>query len=181
MCTEWRNTMVKIEIKGLDKLQKKIEKLEKELPKVIEKSVEDILKETRTCAIRIERGHNEQGILCELVDVADNQVKGHVYTDKENFGWAMFEHWGTGDYREMDAVGTTKHFIETGGSQWFIPVDKVKKTLHYPIIEIQGMQFYLAHGYKATHFMTDAEFETRNKNVENVEQSILKLLKEVCK
>ena len=87
----------------------------------------------------------QNGILVEIVDMSSKEVKGRVYTDKDKFPWAMFEHYGTGDYRELQAIGTTKHFLETGGSQWFIPVSKVEKELHYPIVEINGMQFYIAH------------------------------------
>lgn len=87
----------------------------------------------------------QNGILVEMVDMSSKEVKGRIYTDKDKFPWAMFEHYGTGDYRELQAIGTTKHFLETGGSQWFIPVSKVEKELHYPIIEINGMQFYIAH------------------------------------
>lgn len=87
----------------------------------------------------------QNGILVEMVDMSSKEVKGRIYTDKDKFPWAMFEHYGTGDYRELPPIGTTKHFLETGGSQWFIPVSKVEKELHYPIIEINGMQFYIAH------------------------------------
>lgn len=87
-----------------------------------------------------------------MIDTSTKEVKGRVYTNKDKFPWAMFEHFGTGDFRELPAVGTTKHFIETGGSQWFIPVSKVEKTLHYPIIDINGSQFYIAHRCKSKSF-----------------------------
>ena len=158
----------------------KIEKLINDLPKTIKESVEDILKNIQGCSIRLE-GHNQEGILVELVETSTMKVKGRVYTDKEKFSWAMFEHFGTGEYAEMPHIGTTKHFIESGYSQWFIPVTKVEKTLHYPIIEIQGTQFYIAHGVKANHFMTDASFETREQNKEIVVNKINEMLKEVAK
>lgn len=120
---------------------KNINAITRKLPEIVKDSLEDILKNIRGYAIRLEKGHNEEGILCELVDTSTNKVKGRIYTDKEKFSWATFEHFGTGDYRELPAIGITKHFLETGGSQWFIPVAKVEKTLNYPIIEIQGSQF----------------------------------------
>lgn len=160
---------------------KNINTIIKKLPQTANESLEDVLKNIRGYAIRLEKGHNEEGILCELVDMSTNTVKGRVYTDKDKFSWAMFEHFGTGDYRELQAIGKSKHFLETGGSQWFIPVSKVEKALHYPIIEIQGTQFYIAHGVKANHFMTDAEFESRNENAEIAKKKIDEILKEVCK
>jgi len=57
----------------------------------------------------------------------------------------------------------------------------VEKALHYPIIEIQGSQFYIAHGVQANHFMTDAEFNTRNENKEIVKKKIKQFFEEVCK
>ena len=126
-------------------------------------------------------GHNSEGILIEMIDTSTMQPKGRVYTDKDKFSWAMFEHFGTGDYRELPAIGKTEHFKNTGGSQWFIPVSKVEKTLGYPIIEIQGMQFYIAHGVHSNHFMTDAEFKTRQENREIVAKKLNEMFKEVCK
>ena len=175
--------MVKIKctVKGLNGRDKKLNTIIKKLPSKIEKSVEEVLKEIRTCAIKLEKGHHEDGILCELVDVSNNEVKGRVYADINAFPWFMFEHYGTGQYAEMEHVGKTEHFIKSGYTEWFIPVDKVEKTLNYPIITINGMQFYIAHGVQANHFMTDAEFETRDSNIETIEKNIYELLKEVCK
>lgn len=168
-------------VKGLNRLEKKINTIVKKLPNVVKQSVEDILKETRTCAIRLEKGHREEGILCELVDVSSNEIKGRVYADIKAFPWFMFEHYGTGQYAEMEHVGKSKHFIESGYTQWFIPVSKVEKPLNYPIVSIGDLQFYIAHGVKANHFMTDAEFEMRDNNIETVEKHIFELLREACK
>ena len=57
----------------------------------------------------------------------------------------------------------------------------MEKTLRYPIIDINGTQFYLAHGVKSNHFMTDAEFKTRNDNKELIISKINEMFKEVCK
>ena len=119
---------LKCEIKGLDRLERKINKIVTELPKNVEESIEEVLKNIQGYAIKLEKGHNEQGILVEMIETSTMEVKGKVYTSKENMPYAIFEHWGTGDYRELPAVGKTKRFLETGGSQWFIPVSKVEKT-----------------------------------------------------
>lgn len=140
---------LKCQIKGLDRLDKKINTIIKELPKTIEKSVEEILKETRTVAIRLEKGHHEDGILCEMVDVSNNTVKGRIYTDQKIMPWSWFEHFGTGQWAEMEHIGTTQHFLDSGYTQWFIPVSKVGRTLNYPIITINDNQFYVAHRCKS--------------------------------
>lgn len=175
--------MVKIncKVKGLNNLDKKINTIIKKLPQTVEKSVEDILKEIRVCAIRLEKGHHDDGILCELVDVSNNKVKGRVFANVKTFPFFMFEHYGTGQYAEMEHIGKTKHFIESGYTEWFIPVSVAPRQLPYPIVTINDMQFYIAHGVKANHFMTDAEFETRETNKEIIEKHIKDMLKEVCK
>lgn len=172
---------IKCKIKGLDSLDKKLNTIIKKLPQTIEKSVEEILKEIQVCAIRLEKGNHDNGILCESVDVANNKIKGKVYADVKAFPFFMFEHYGTGQYAEMEHIGKTKHFIESGYTEWFIPVSVAPRELPYPIVTINDMQFYIAHGVKANHFMTNAEFETRDNNIETVQRNIYKLLKEVCK
>lgn len=46
---------IKCEIKGFDRLDKKINKIVKEMPKRIEESIEDILKNIQGYAIKLER------------------------------------------------------------------------------------------------------------------------------
>lgn len=159
---------------------KNIQKISEDLPNIANEITKSILNNIRGYAIKLERGHNEEGILVEMIDMSNNEVKGRVYTDKDNFPWAMFEHFGTGDFRELGAVGITKHFLETGGSQWFIPVAKAPKELHYPKITIQGMEFYVAHGVKANHFMTNAEFESRKENEQDVQKKINEMISRCC-
>lgn len=175
--------MVKIKctVKGLNNLDRKINTIIKRLPQTIEKSIEEILKEIQTCAIKLEKGHHDDGILCELIDASNREIKGRVYADVEAFPFFIFEHYGTGQYAEMEHIGRTKHFIESGYTEWLIPVNVAPRELHYPIVTINNMQFYIAHGAKANHFMTDAEFETRESNKEVVEKQIKNMLKEVCK
>ena len=92
---------IKCKVNGLDNLEKKINTIVRKLPQTIEKSVEEILEELRICAIKLERGHNEKGILCELVDVANRQIKGRVYADPNQFmtdnnqSYLWFEYFGT--------------------------------------------------------------------------------------
>lgn len=160
---------------------KKIDNVFDKLPKILEDATKEILQNIKGYAVRLEKGHNEEGILFELIDTQTNKVKGRVYTDKVKMPYAMFEHFGTGTYAEMPHVGVTKHFVESGFTEWFIPVSKAPKPLPYPIITINDMQFYIAHGVKANHFMTDAEFQSRQENVQIIDEKIRKLLEEACK
>ncbi len=86
-----------------------------------------------------------------------------------------------GQYAEQEHIGKTKHFIESGYTEWYIPVNKVGRPLNYPIITINGKQFYVAVGSKANHFINDAEFESRNENSEIARKRLNEMLKECTK
>ena len=165
---------------------KRFEQIEKKLPQSIKTGIEEVLKNLQTEAIRLEKGHNKDGIIVDRVDLSTGEIKGRVYADPTKFmssgqSYLWFEYFGTGDYREMEAIGKTEHFVNTGGTEWFIPVSKVEKPLNYPIITLGDMKFYVAHGVKSNHFLADAEFKTRDSNIESIEKNIYEMFKEVCK
>lgn len=177
---------LKCEIKGMDKLEKKLNKIQKQLPKKVEESIEEVLKNIQGYAIKLEHAHNKNGILIEMIETSTMKVKGRVYADPKEFmsngkSYLWFEYFGTGQYAEMEHIGRTRHFLETGYTEWYIPVDKVEKRLNYPIKIINGKQFYIARGAKSNHFMTDAEFKTRKENKEIVIKKLKQFLEEVCK
>lgn len=172
---------IKIKIKGINRLEKKFNQIVKNLPNVIEESIEKILKNTCEYAIRLRRGNKNDGILFEMIETSNGKIKGRVYTDQEKFPYSWFEHFGTGQYAEQPHVGTSKHFIESGYEEWFIPVNKVNRDLPYKIVTIKGNQFYIAHGVQANPFLQKAEFELRDTNLDVIQSSIYKMLQEVCK
>ena len=166
---------------------KKIQAIQNQLSKIATEAVEDILKNIQTHAIRLENGRNGKGILVELIETSTMTVKGKVYADPNQFltntgeSYLWFEYFGTGAYAEQEHIGKTKHFIESGYVEWYIPVNKVGRNLNYPIITIGGVQFYVATGAKANHFLGDAEFETREENIEIAKKKLKEMFKEVCK
>lgn len=165
---------------------KRFEQIEKKLPQVIQQGIEEVLDNLQTEAIRIENGHNQEGIIIDRVDLSTKEIKGRIYAEPSKFmsngqSYLWFEYFGTGQYAEQKHVGTTKHFIETGYTEWYIPVNKVDRTLNYPIKTINGKQFYVAVGAKANRFLEKAEFKTRDTNIEAVEKQIYEMLQEVCK
>ena len=122
-----------------------------------------------------------------MIDMSTQEVKGRVYASPDKFmgannqSYLWFEYFGTGANAEMPHIGNTKHFLESGYTEWYIPVSKVGRSLSYPIITIHDNQFYVAHGTKANHFLTDGEFQARNENKDIVKRKIDEMLKEVCK
>lgn len=146
--------------------------------------IEELLKNLRANAIKLEKGHNEQGILVQMIE--GGEEKGRVYATPEQFksngiSYLFFEYFGTGKYAEMAHIGKTKHFIESGYTEWYIPVLKVPRALNYPVINIEGTDFYLAHGAKANHFLQDAEFNTREQNKEIIAKKLEEMCKRICK
>lgn len=165
---------------------KKFNQIEKKLPKVIETGIEEVLKNLHTEAIKLEKGHNKEGIIVDRIDLSTGKIKGRVYAEPTKFisngqSYLWFEYFGTGQYAEQAHIGNTKHFMESGYTEWFIPVNKVDRILNFPIVEIQGMKFYIAHGQKPNHFLQDAEFKTRDTNIEIIKRNIYQMFEEVCK
>lgn len=146
--------------------------------------IKDLLENLKLTAIKLEKGHNEKGILVEMYQ--DGEQKGRVYATPNEFlssgiSYLYFEYFGTGRYAEMEHVGKTKHFIDSGFTEWFIPVAKVVRSLNYPIITINNTDFYIAHGVKGNHFLEDAEFDTREKNKEIIKNKLEEMAKRICK
>ena len=174
------NIKVKHNFKNIDAIIQK-------LPQTAKLITEDVLKNIRGYAIRLEKGHNENGILVEMIDTSTKKVKGRVYADPSKFmtengqSYLWFEYFGTGQYAEQEHIGKTKHFIESGYTEWYIPVNKVGRLLSYPIVTINKQQFYVAVGSKANHFINDAEFESRNENSEIARKRLNEMLKECTK
>lgn len=54
---------------------KKIDNIIKELPKMATEITEDILKNIKGYAIKLENGHNSEGILVELIETSTMTVK----------------------------------------------------------------------------------------------------------
>ena len=54
---------------------KRIESIIRNLPQFATKCVEDVLKNIQGYAIRLEKGHKEEGIIVEMVDTSNMKVK----------------------------------------------------------------------------------------------------------
>ena len=137
---------------------KNINTIIQKLPQTVKIATEDVLKNIRGYAIKLEKGHKEEGIIVEMVDMSTKVVKGRVYADPAKFmtengqSYLWLEYFGTGQYAEKEHIGKTKHFLETGYTEWYIPINKVGRTLNYPIVTISGKQFYVAVRSKSKSF-----------------------------
>lgn len=81
---------------------KKIDNITKALPKIIEQSIQDVLKNIQGYAIRLENANNSAGILVEMIETSTMKTKGRVYADPNKFmtdngqSYLWFEYFGTG-------------------------------------------------------------------------------------
>lgn len=79
---------------------KKFDQIRKELPQAIQKGIEEVLNNLQTEAIRLEKGHNQEGIIIDRVDLSTKEIKGRVYADPSKFmsneqSYLWFEYFGT--------------------------------------------------------------------------------------
>ncbi len=137
---------------------KDINAIIQKLPQTAKIITEDILKNIQGYAVKLEKGHKEDGIIVEMIDMSTKEVKGRVYAAPSKFmtengqSYLWFEYFGTGQWAEQEHIGKTKHFIESGYTEWYIPINKVGRTLNYPIVTISGKQFYVAVRSKSKSF-----------------------------
>ena len=79
---------------------KNFNQIEKKLPQVIADGIEEVLDNLQTEAIRLEKGHNQEGIIVDKVDLSTGKVKSRVYADPTKFmsnsqSYLWFEYFGT--------------------------------------------------------------------------------------
>ncbi len=80
---------------------KNINAITQKLPQTAKIITEDVLKNIRGYAIKMEKGHKEDGIIVEMIDMSTKEVKGRVYADPSKFitesgqSYLWFEYFGT--------------------------------------------------------------------------------------
>lgn len=80
---------------------KNIKAISNKLPQIAKEITEEVIKNIQGYAIRLEKGHKEDGILVEMVDMSTKEVKGRVYADPSKFmtengqSYLWFEYFGT--------------------------------------------------------------------------------------
>lgn len=79
---------------------KRFNQIEKKLPQAIATGIEEVLKNLQTEAIKLEKGHNQEGIIIDRVDLSTGTIKSRVYADPTKFmssgqSYLWFEYFGT--------------------------------------------------------------------------------------
>lgn len=169
--------------KKLNRFEKKMENILSELPNSAKSGVEDALKNLQKKALDNKRGSKDEKMIpVEIVDFDKMKVVGRVYTDKDLFSYASFLEFGTGTEAELEHIGTTKTFIESGYRYWLLPVEKIdRKFAPERMINIKGNMFYIMYATRPYPFMRPASFSSRKENAELIKKKIAYMLKEVLK
>ena len=169
--------------KKLNRFEKKMGNILSELPNSAKSGVEDALKNLQKKALDNKRGSKDEKMIpVEIVDFDKMKVVGRVYTDKDLFSYASFLEFGTGTKAELEHIGTTKTFIESGYQYWLLPVEKVdRKFAPERMINIKGNMFYIMYATRPYPFMRPASFSSRKENAELIKKKIAYMLKEVLK
>lgn len=162
----------------LNNLYSKLDKLCTNIKKSAESGLNEATKQTQKYALNKKVGNKEKDkILYEIIN-DKNTIIGRVYT---NFKYAPFLEYGTGKFAELPHIGTTKTFVKSGYTYWYLPVEKAERDLPNPTIWVNDQEFYIMFSQEPRPFMRPTAFERKNPNIKLIKQSISDSIKEVIK
>lgn len=165
--------------KKLNSLNKKINKLCNDIPKAVEEGLKNGLEGVKELAYTYKRGTKE-GIMIAVSKENSKEILGRIYTDKTIMPYALFLEYGTGIYAEMEHIGTTKTFIESGYRYWYLPVEKAQRDFGSSRkVTIGDSEFYIMYAQRPAPFMKPASFYGRTKLSSEIQKTLSKIMKEI--
>lgn len=153
------------EIRGLDRLKAKMDKLPEIYEAGIKKGQEDVVDTADAYAvqklqstIKWSTGELTRSLMTEVKLDSTGKIVGRLYS---NDPVALYREFGTGRNGEESSKtvpnGVTLAYRQT---PWFIPADQVEIDLHkvygMPKIKIKDKYFYRTNGQPARQFLTPA-------------------------
>lgn len=165
-----------IEIKGLNSLEKKLNKMADNLVKNTMEAMTKVMEDGQKTALQNKRGSKDEAMIPYEVKSENKGVVGKLHTDKSKFSHALFLEYGTGTEAEMAHIGTTKTFIKSGYQWWLLPIEKAPRDFGTPIM-INGKEFFVMHPQSPQPFMRPTAFYLRD----NAKLVLAKELKERIK
>lgn len=170
----------------LNNFYKKLDRICQNLVKHAETGVNKACEETQRTALEYKYGSKDPNkIRTESEQINKYEIKGRVYTDKDDFSYATFLEYGTGALKDPDlpVIAHTDTYYETGGTKWYLPVDKVEHPLENPIVYVnvrdkngnptgQYIACYVMMTQPAKPFMRPTAFERRNPNKETIRKEV---------
>ena len=162
-----------IEIKGLNSLEKKLNRIANNLEKNTIAAMEKAAKDGQKVAFENKIGSKDEKMIPYEVNSDKKYVTARLHTDKKSFSHALFLEYGTGTEAEMEHIGTTKTFLKSGYQYWYLPVEKAPRDFGTPIM-INGKEFFIMFPQSPKPFMRPTAFYLRD----NAKVILAKELKE---
>ena len=177
-----------IEIRGLDRLKRKIDAMPKILNEAMEDSTFEITELVRSAAelrlsssIKYSSGELLGSLKTEVVENAEGKIVGRVWSDKAQSVYREFGSGPNGQASPKDLPeGINPVYTQT---RWFIPAEQVAIDLNevygMPKVNIQGKDFYITSGQPARPFLYPSLKEIIPKMPEIYKEHVQKKLKEL--
>ena len=177
-----------IEIRGLDRLKRKIDAMPKILNEAMEDSTFEITELVRSAAelrlsssIKYSSGELLGSLKTEVVENAEGKIVGRVWSDKAQSVYREFGSGPNGQASPKDLPeGINPVYTQT---RWFILAEQVAIDLNevygMPKVNIQGKDFYITSGQPARPFLYPSLKEIIPKMPEIYKEHVQKKLKEL--
>lgn len=177
-----------IEIRGLDRLKRKIDAMPKILNEAMEDATFEITELVRSAAelrlsssIKYSSGELLGSLKTEVVENAEGKIVGRVWSDKAQSVYREFGSGPNGQASPKDLPeGINPVYTQT---RWFIPAEQVAIDLNevygMPKVNIQGKDFYITSGQPAHPFLYPSLKEIIPKMPEIYKEHVQKKLKEL--
>lgn len=100
------------------------------------------------------------------IKILDNgvQIYNEVQNDNGTF-YSLIIEYGSGTHAELEHIGTSPKFQESGFEYWYVPEEVAPKIANYSykkIITKNGETLYMVFGQNPKHIYTDAAQEIAN-------------------
>lgn len=171
--------MIEIEIKGMEKLEAKIRKICGNLPESLKGGTLQAAEDTRKIAVRLARGGVlKRCIKAELVDTDTGEViSSRVFNDTSEVMWSSYVEFGTGLYVDNEGIEESIRLKRAKQIPWYVHVSMVPESFArfgYPRVG----DYWEVDGMRPHPYMKPAGFERRDKNKQEIIESIHKMIEE---
>lgn len=172
-----------VEIKGFDHLDQTLAMIIDNLPGAAETGIEKALNDTAKIAVSLAPGPVKSAIKVEMLDSQDNVIQGRVYNDTSEVPWSSYTEFGTGIKVDDEGVDEAIRLKRAKKIPWYIHVSMVPESFSkygYPLVTINGQQYWEVDGMYPKPYMHPAAFQNRDNNVQTIAETISKMIREAA-
>lgn len=173
--------MIKVEVKGMDRLKNKLTNIANKLPAAAESGIKKALENTSKYAIAFAPGSVANAIKLELVDKGTGEViAGRVFNDVGMLPWSSYIEFGTGAYVDDQGNDEAIRLKVSTKIPWYIHVSMVPESFakyNYPLVTGRnGEQYWEVLGAHPRPYMHPAAFAARDDNINAVAEAIHQMI-----